>query len=330
MTMTRRDRVAIITTRGDAHLPYVEKHLKRPSLILDPRELLEATPLTYRFKEGSIEVVYKGELLDDIAGVWYRKPMPILRRELPVKHEYRPYVQESIERHAQSWTIAFPKAVWVSDYYDLVRASDKPLQLALAQQIGFRVPPTIVSSDPAEVNHFLRQRPDSVTKPLVPAYPLINGERRLLFTTRIGGSFTPDLSNLYLAPSIFQEAVDLLHEVRVTVIGDRVFPAIVRSDLDKKNGNAARLNRILDNKVGYYKGTVRIEAMKDLPADIAEKCITHTARLNLKFGALDIILDKKGTWWFLENNPNGQWAYIEEATGLPIGKALADLLQGKQ
>jgi hypothetical protein len=40
------------------------------------------------------------------------------------------------------------------------------------------------------------------------------------------------------------------------------------------------------------------------------------------------VLDKKGEIWFLEINPNGQWAFVEEVTGQPMGKALADLLQG--
>ena len=32
----------------------------------------------------------------------------------------------------------------------------------------------------------------------------------------------------------------------------------------------------------------------------------------------------------LELNPNGQWAWIQEKTGLPIAVAIADALQGAQ
>ncbi|MGH3885301.1 MAG: hypothetical protein ACRDSZ_01825, partial [Pseudonocardiaceae bacterium] len=31
----------------------------------------------------------------------------------------------------------------------------------------------------------------------------------------------------------------------------------------------------------------------------------------------------------LELNPNGQWAWIEDETGLPISSALADALEGR-
>lgn len=34
-----------------------------------------------------------------------------------------------------------------------------------------------------------------------------------------------------------------------------------------------------------------------------------------------------GEYWFIESNAGGQWAYVEEATKQPIGKAIAGLLQ---
>ncbi len=48
-----------------------------------------------------------------------------------------------------------------------------------------------------------------------------------------------------------------------------------------------------------------------------------------RFAALDFIVDPDDQWWFLECNPNGQWAWIEEETGLPISSALADALEGR-
>jgi glutathione synthase/RimK-type ligase-like ATP-grasp enzyme len=51
-------------------------------------------------------------------------------------------------------------------------------------------------------------------------------------------------------------------------------------------------------------------------------------RLGLRFGALDFVVTPDGEWWFLECNPNGQWAWIEDETGLPIASALADALEG--
>jgi hypothetical protein len=38
------------------------------------------------------------------------------------------------------------------------------------------------------------------------------------------------------------------------------------------------------------------------------------------------MLTPDGEYVFAEINPNGQWLWIEQATGLPIAEALADLL----
>src|SRR6266545_3193667 len=37
--------------------------------------------------------------------------------------------------------------------------------------------------------------------------------------------------------------------------------------------------------------------------------------------------DGSGCWWFLEANPNGQWLWLEHATGLPIAAAVATALR---
>lgn len=42
------------------------------------------------------------------------------------------------------------------------------------------------------------------------------------------------------------------------------------------------------------------------------------------------IEDTKGTFWFIENNAGGQWAYIEQATSLPIGREIDELLMGSK
>lgn len=47
------------------------------------------------------------------------------------------------------------------------------------------------------------------------------------------------------------------------------------------------------------------------------------------FGAFDFAVTSDGEWVFLEVNPNGQWAFVEQVTGLPIAAAIADALTGQ-
>lgn len=57
------------------------------------------------------------------------------------------------------------------------------------------------------------------------------------------------------------------------------------------------------------------------------QCVALVKDLGLEFGAIDFILDKKGVYWFLEINPNGQWGFVEERTNQPIGAAIAARLK---
>lgn len=65
------------------------------------------------------------------------------------------------------------------------------------------------------------------------------------------------------------------------------------------------------------------------PAAVAHGVRQLMCSLELAFGALDFEVDDAGSWWFYEINPNGQWLWIEQQTGLPISAALAELLGGR-
>jgi hypothetical protein len=47
---------------------------------------------------------------------------------------------------------------------------------------------------------------------------------------------------------------------------------------------------------------------------------------DLLFAAVDFVIDADGKYWFLELNPGGQWAWLEEAAGVPISEAIIDCL----
>jgi len=46
----------------------------------------------------------------------------------------------------------------------------------------------------------------------------------------------------------------------------------------------------------------------------------------LRFSAIDLVEATDGDFWFLEANPNGQWAWIEQRTGAPVSAAIATAL----
>jgi hypothetical protein len=63
-----------------------------------------------------------------------------------------------------------------------------------------------------------------------------------------------------------------------------------------------------------------------VPSTVRDGVLTLLEMLMLRFAALDFVVTPDNEWVFLESNPNGQWAWLQDATGLPITAAIADAL----
>lgn len=128
------------------------------------------------------------------------------------------------------------------------------------------------------------------------------------------------VSKIKYAPSLFQEYVPKDVELRITIVGNEVFAAEIHS----QQKEAARHD--------WRRDALALEHREhQLPDNVRLKCVNLAKAFNLEFGAIDMILTPDGRYVFLEINPNGQWAWIEEFTGLPISEALIELLcRGKQ
>jgi len=67
-------------------------------------------------------------------------------------------------------------------------------------------------------------------------------------------------------------------------------------------------------------------SIERLPCEIHQRCIQLIQKLDLRYGAMDLIVSPQGEWVFLENNCNGQWLWLEKLTGLKISNAIASQL----
>lgn len=205
---------------------------------------------------------------------------------------------------------------WLSSPFTILRAEDKPRQLAMASALGFYVPETLISNDFAAASAFVAKA-DAIGKPLRHSLVERGDAGEVLFTARLDPLKPMDRTAVSLAPVIYQREVRKAYDVRATVIGDRVFAAAIHSQDHDETAVDWRSGARLD---------LRHEAI-ELPADIIDKCRALTQKLDLRYGAIDLIADQDGRYWFLEINPNGQWAWIERRTGLPLASAIVDELE---
>ena len=194
----------------------------------------------------------------------------------------------------------------VSDPY-AQQAASKPRQLALAHAAGLRVPDTLISNDADAVLAFVDRHHGRVIHKTLAA-----ANDQLLFTKRWTAADAEALATLDLAPMIFQEQIDGNREVRVTLVGERVFAA--------EFPVGAQADGRLDVDVAFRPIA--------LPREIRRQLLALMDALQLRYATVDLRIDAVGEFVFLELNPQGQFLYMEIKTGMPVSAAVADLLCG--
>ena len=103
------------------------------------------------------------------------------------------------------------------------------------------------------------------------------------------------------------------YDVRVHVVGDEVFASEVKS-----NAHDYRYASLSGNDVELAATTVS--------AEIADRCRAMVTGMGLAVAGIDLRHTPDGRWICFEVNPSPAFVYYEEATGQPIGQAIAHLL----
>lgn len=202
--------------------------------------------------------------------------------------------------------------------HHLVAMQYKPPQLALAQRLGFEVPATLVPTCADDVLAFWEAHGGRIVcKQLGPtAFHEAYASELVRYTEPMSRRQLAHAGSVARCPVILQAYVDKRVELRVTVVGERVFAAEIAS----QDSNHTRTDwRKYDNHATPYRA-------HRLSAEVAARCVEMVARLGLTYGAIDLILTEDDRCVFLELNPAGEYGFVEARAGLPISEAIADLL----
>ncbi|MEQ1503346.1 MAG: hypothetical protein ABMB14_14000 [Myxococcota bacterium] len=297
-------RVLIPTQVQDVHATVVQRALASRGhdvVLWYGADLPRLETLSYRLEDGRASVLDGPDGRFDV--VWQRRlTQPVLPLDLSpadgvfAAREWRLALDGF-------WNTVAPDAFWVNPRATWGSSSScKARQLVEAAQVGLRVPPTLVSSDPARIRAFLREHPQAIYKSFAPGSWLhADGSASLLFTTPIGEDDLPDDDALRLTPGLFQPRLDKRFELRVNVIGDRVFG----SRLDSQAIASAR------DDWRAAPADVAVEPWS-LPDDLAGRCRALARRLGIVFGCFDFVVPPDGDPVFLEVNTMGQWLWLEQ------------------
>jgi glutathione synthase/RimK-type ligase-like ATP-grasp enzyme len=209
-------------------------------------------------------------------------------------------------------------AYWINDPFTTKLAHRKMLQLRVAAEVGFQVPRTIVTNQADKAVTFAQGLPgDLAIKSLGALSVIEEGEQSSvqfgIFTRRIAlhelEAFADKVAHM---PTLFQEFVEKGHEMRITCVGSKVLACRI----EPRPGDLTSDDYRFDTKNLNHTAT-------DCPA-LTDPMQAYMRAFGLNFGCFDIAVTPDGQPIFLECNPNGQWLWVENLTGLPIGEAIAD------
>lgn len=317
-------KILVLTNIDDPHSDAVIKNIKNNESVfrINTDQLLDEFSFDFQIGPEGKLICFKNPLnhyldIEEVSVIYYRRP------ERPKIQNYDGSFSNLIIQEAWHglYHLLFSayKKKWLGHPHLDKYASSRVVQLTLAQKIGWKVPPTLISRDPERIKQFAKKYSELAVKPLGEKGVSMDGDWFPYFTSKI---FNENILNksdeeIALTYNYIQSYIPKKNEWRITVIGDEVFPCIInsqKSELGKIDWRTVDYQTILHEK-GFISESFKNEL------------IQYLKYLNLPFGAFDFILTPENEFVFLECNPNGQWLWIEELAGLPISKAIANWLE---
>ena len=308
--MGKTKTIGVLTHRDDTHayaLAWALEEFDVKVQILDTTQLVDpdgGISVVMGTEQGSgAEILLNGEPLEfDL--FWMRR----LRSIVPVKSEQDKWVRGNYEMTYSAYGSAiadlfdykFPR---VNSFRGVLAASQKLLQMQVARDVGFALPPTMVGARDKDIVAFIQTlaADEFVFKPFRPNVWVFDAGASIATTTRMAlGDI--DCSYFDGLPGVYQGLVDKQTEYRVTVLFDKVYAMAFRPT-EAVAGQVLDWRFLPSNSTSYEPFKLDDETLckiRKIGAFFGLKCFT-----------MDLASDGRETY-FLDLNPSGQFLYCEQ------------------
>ena len=249
-----------------------------------------------------------------LKGIYFRAPVFLRtqgKKELTLEEQLERNQWSSFLRNL----IIFQNATWINNPVDVYRAENKIYQLCIAKECGLKIPDTTVTNT-SNINIDINT--DYIVKSLDTAlfYDMKNGKEMFTYSNVIKGNELKKY-NLNQAPVFVQNLLNPKVDCRVTYIGGKIFPVLIKKDGSGIYGDWRFQKDVLDYIPFELPNNVKIAIDKLMN------------RLNLNFGGIDLAY-VDGEYYFIEVNPTGEWGWLEVKTGMNISEQIKKLLCGEE
>lgn len=316
--------IILLTNRNDITADFVVLELKKREVEFfrfNTEDFPQKVRINIGFRYDRLEgcfYTHHNKIIpfSSIKSIWYRRPNPPNPNKKIKGGERTFCIKECQQTLNGIWHHL--NCFWVSEPQKIHYAENKITQLIIAKKLGFKIPKTLISNNAEDIRTFYNKcRKNIIIKPIKSGLVKNN---LVIFTNKVTSAKIKNINSATHVPSIFQSNILKQFDIRVTVIGKKVFPIEIHSQENTNTKYDWRRSQDLDI----------VQQKHRLPTKIKNKCIGLLNAFDLKFGAIDMILTPKGEYYFLEINPNGQWAWIERSVGCKLTKELVDILvEGK-
>jgi glutathione synthase/RimK-type ligase-like ATP-grasp enzyme len=247
--------------------------------------------------------------LNDVTAVWYRRAIHPIPTDNLSSGE-RQFVAGEI-RHLATALVLNPGVLWVNPIDRVTIAEHKLYQLQIAQKIGFNVPRTLVTRDASKLKQFAEKNTTgTICKPIFHGLFSDGSFRYSVYTRRVRPE-TFDNAAANVCPVLVQEEVPRIADVRATFIGTAMFAVDISAD-----------QQLVDWRES--KSSIRY-SITGIGDTMEQRCRMMLNELGLVYGAFDFIRKPNGELVFLEINPTGEWAWLEDRMGFPMRSAFIKL-----
>ncbi len=299
--------ILVVTNSDDKTADYLLERLPQTFFRFDTDRFLSDYKLNYTSDEFWIQEKCSTSQVntENLRGILYRRPV-----NPRIRLEDNQNLESSLSMEARllyEHSLSSLDTKWMSHPASLRNAENKIIQLKIARTAGFRIPRTIVTNSCSELASFMKHRDtDYCVKPVYLGlfekgeYSYIPYNRKI--------EKAQDYLLIDDFPALVQEYIEKAYELRIIVIGQSIHAVRIDSQENEDTREDWRVNNCL---------SVRYSPIK-LPPNIAKQCLKMLELFDISFCSMDLVFSKGGDYVFLDLNPNGQWAWIDEMLDLNL------------
>jgi ATP-GRASP peptide maturase of grasp-with-spasm system len=249
------------------------------------------------YRRGDIVILNKGKQKSDFAGI-----LSFIRQEYQILHDYIMTYFEGLPR--------------LDSYFR--RSVNKITVLSLARSVGLLIPTTYLFD-----GHFPRQLSGSyISKSVFEVFNYETSEGYFSTPTTLIDADTISRKEHSYSLSKVQKHIEKECDIRIFYLRGRLYGMAIMS----------QKNEISKVDFRHYPSDPPNRSFPvQIPSEIADKLGKLMNRLNLDSGSIDLILDNKGSFYFLEVNPVGQFGMTSGPCNYYLERGIArDLIQYEQ